>query len=526
MNPFGKSIWSQGMFLRPQHFQNHERYWEEQLHRRVMGADGYAWGIERLQINESALSLGRFEVSAVSAVFHDGTILHATQGNELPTSRIFGAEASGRRIMLAIPIRQPGMPDVMSDDRPGISRRYRRTALNLRDTSAEDDEFTEIHVGRLAPALLLDDAELDAWETMPIARIEHASESEIRLDARFLPPVLNCAVHSGYRRILEELHAVLLRKMRFLGKELDPSSFLNPTDMMDFHLLQLVSRYEASFSHILGLNHVSPERAFALATELAGELNAFAPDLMPNRLPYDHANPSPGWAELLRFITRTLGRASEHKAVEVPLEQQFGGFHVAVFTDRSLIDAGAFVLVVRPGGRMAGGVSHESVRIDDRLKIGTVDRLREIVKLQLPGIPCRPLPVIPKGVPYFPDATYLEIDQGVPAWREVRDSASLAAYFVGRGEGYRLQLWVLHGGDAVQPEGCDILQEASDYRPGTPGTAPNGNVTPVPYRGGDQLHRAAPDPEATSFNDLDPPPVQRAGERNLYVDSFKWEPRK
>ena len=506
MSVLGKPIWSQGMFLQPQHFQNHERYWEEQLHRRIIGHDCYAWGIERLQINESALSLGRFEVSAISAVFRDGTVLHATQGSvELPSSRIFDEDANGKRIMLAIPTQQLGMPDVTGNATPGVSRRYRQVTLNLPDVSTEENEFAEIQVGRLAPVLLLDDAELDAWETIPIARIEYASESEIRLDARFLPPVLNCASHSGYQQILEELHVALLRKVRFLRQELKPSNLLSSADMLDFHLLQLVSRYEASFSHILKLNHFSPERVFALATELAGELSAFLPDVVLNRLPYDHANSSPGWMELLVFINQTLSRASKQKAVEVPLEQQLGGFHVATFQDRSVFDGGIFVLIVRPEGRIAGGTGHESVRIDDRLKIGTLDNLREIVKLQLPGIPCQPLPVIPRGVPYFPDATYLEIDQGVSAWREVQDSANLAVYFVGRGIICQLQLWVLRGDNDDHPEESNMMRTSYDNRT--------------------QIYRATPDSKTISIRDDEHSPSQRFVERKIYANSFNREPQ-
>ena len=46
MTQFGKPLWSQGMFMRPQHFQQQERYWEAFVNDHVAGQSGYGWGCD------------------------------------------------------------------------------------------------------------------------------------------------------------------------------------------------------------------------------------------------------------------------------------------------------------------------------------------------------------------------------------------------------------------------------------------------------------------------------------------------
>src|SRR5438270_6124505 len=39
-----KVVWTEGMFLQPQHFQQHDRYTEYQLRQRLASTVGYPWG--------------------------------------------------------------------------------------------------------------------------------------------------------------------------------------------------------------------------------------------------------------------------------------------------------------------------------------------------------------------------------------------------------------------------------------------------------------------------------------------------
>ena len=58
-----KVVWSEGMFLQPQHFQQQDRYFERALENRAGEIATYPWGFAHLAVDESALAFPRVYVS-------------------------------------------------------------------------------------------------------------------------------------------------------------------------------------------------------------------------------------------------------------------------------------------------------------------------------------------------------------------------------------------------------------------------------------------------------------------------------
>ena len=443
MPEFGKPIWSQGMFMRPQHFQQQERYWESFVHDLVSGQSGYGWGLRRLEIDRAALELGRFEVTRLALVLPDGTPLAAPGIADLPPPRALGPEAQGKRVLLALPIGRTDAAEVSPDGATDAERRWRRRPVSLRDSSSEDGEYCEVQLGRLAPVLLLEGEPRDTYETVPIAKVESASDTEITLDESYLPPVLNCRCHPGYMRTLRDILAVLHRRAEHLAAQIDPNTAVGLSDAIDFLLLQTVNRHESVFAHMGQLEHIAPERAYAATAELAGELSTFLPERRTQPPPtYDHADPGPGWRALVRSVSSALGRISDRHGVELALEHQPNGSWVTAVHDHGLLDFGRFIVVVRTNAPR----EIAAPQIERRLKVCSMESIREIVALQLSGIPCTAVPVVPRGLPYYPNATYLEVDRTVELWEEVRSSGNLAIYIMAGAETtFDVQLWALRG---------------------------------------------------------------------------------
>src|SRR6266545_2265908 len=55
-------IWSEGTFLQPQHFQQHDRHIDAQLELRTRALRPYPWGFLELAVDESLLELGKLAV--------------------------------------------------------------------------------------------------------------------------------------------------------------------------------------------------------------------------------------------------------------------------------------------------------------------------------------------------------------------------------------------------------------------------------------------------------------------------------
>ena len=51
MGDRSRVVWSEGMFLRPQHFQQGERHREHSQHQRGLASEGHFWGFHTLQLD-------------------------------------------------------------------------------------------------------------------------------------------------------------------------------------------------------------------------------------------------------------------------------------------------------------------------------------------------------------------------------------------------------------------------------------------------------------------------------------------
>lgn len=449
----GKPVWTQGMFMRPQHFQQQETYWDMLFGQHLVGRTGHGVGLSKLEIDEAALATGRFVVSAAEGIFPDGTLMRAPGNAILPRPRAFGAHGSGGRVFLAIPARRSDGPELAQNGVGGERHhRWGCETVTLRDSSQEEDSYGDVKVARLHPVLLHESERSADFEYLPIARIERALETEIVLDSAWLPPASDCNVHSGYTRSLADVRSVLHRRAETLAEHIDPNTSTGLSDTLDFLLLQTVNRHLARFGHMLGLKRLPPERAFAAMIELDGELATFTPVRRRRAQPqWNSADPGEAWSGVVRSIIDTLARISDRHGIQLPLQRNANGFWVAQIHDRSLLDSCRFILVARADD----GAVLPSSQIPLRLKVGSVERLREIVALQLSGLPCRTMPVVPRSLPYYPGANYLEIDRSSPMWADIAASTGLAVHIMGNQSNIAVELWTLRQGDDAEHPAYD-----------------------------------------------------------------------
>src|SRR5690606_35238603 len=53
-----KVIWSEGLFLQPHHFQQHDRYVESYVDGRCRPLRGYGWGFTEIKLDAAQLAIG------------------------------------------------------------------------------------------------------------------------------------------------------------------------------------------------------------------------------------------------------------------------------------------------------------------------------------------------------------------------------------------------------------------------------------------------------------------------------------
>ena len=134
-----------------------------------------------------------------------------------------------------------------------------------------------------------------------------------------------------------------------------------------------------------------------------------------------------------------LGRASETNAVQIPLIDRNHGVSTATVGDLELTRTGTFVLAIN------AQMPPEQLRVRflAQSKIGPVERIRDLVNLQLPGITLRNLPVAPRQLPFHAGFFYFELERGGDLWKQFERAGNLALHVAGEFPGLELELWAI-----------------------------------------------------------------------------------
>jgi type VI secretion system protein ImpJ len=75
MSKQSRVMWSEGMFLLPQHFQYQDEFHQHQLAESTLRSTPFHWGVQALQIDEQALAEGSLQLKRLKLVFPDGSLL-------------------------------------------------------------------------------------------------------------------------------------------------------------------------------------------------------------------------------------------------------------------------------------------------------------------------------------------------------------------------------------------------------------------------------------------------------------------
>ncbi|HZN25890.1 MAG TPA: type VI secretion system baseplate subunit TssK, partial [Burkholderiales bacterium] len=206
-----KVVWSEGLFLEPQHFQQHDRYWERRIEGRTQPLLGYAWGFVNLELDRDALALGKVQLTAARGVFPDGTPFDFPAEDATPIALDVEGDVRDELVVLALPMKRPGSDEADAVELHEQSlTRYAIGELEVRDSNASATQSSVVQVGRLRTRLMRKRDVTDAYTTLGVAQVlERRSDNQVLLSPSYIPPMLHTGsdgVLSGYVR---ELHGQL-----------------------------------------------------------------------------------------------------------------------------------------------------------------------------------------------------------------------------------------------------------------------------------------------------------------------------
>jgi len=438
-----KVMWTEGLFLQPQHFQQQDRFISHLVDSRIGAVSGHGWGFTSLAIDEAALQQGKLAITSAQGVLPDGMPFSIPGHDPAPPALDIPADARDERVLLAVALARPGVAESdVEDSSPDMPPRFHASDIEVADSQAVSLRQAPVQIGRLNLRLLLARDANEGFTHLGVARIvERRADGRVTLDAQHIAPTLHVPGQVLLESWLRELLGMVHQRGEALAARLAQPGRAGVGEIADFLLLQVCNRVEPLLAHLHKLPRLHPEALYAQLLQIAGELSTFRDRKRPSDYPaYQHDDPSPCFRAVMSDLRQSLSMVLEQTALPIELQDRKYGVRVAIIADVELQRSAQFVLAVN--AQMPSEALR--ARFPTQVKIGPAERIRDLVNLQLPGVTLRPLPVAPRQIPYHAGFSYFELEtRGNDLWRQLESSGGLAMHIAGDFPGLELAFWAI-----------------------------------------------------------------------------------
>jgi len=434
-------IWQEGMLLRPQHLQHSDRYYHQQLNRtRLLGSD--PWGFLALEVDVQYLNLGKIVVNQARGVLPDGSLFELN-GTMEPLVLQVPVNAHRQAVYLALPLAAGSQVEVRTREQSDVLARYVSHETEVGDCNAGVDSRCLINCARADFRLLLGEQSSDAlYVKLQVAHVlDSTSEGGVRLDTDFVPTFIYVQGSGYVPSCIKEVISLLATRGDAVAARVQGNGASAGAQLGDFLMLQLINRAELILRHCLSQPQVRPEAVFREMLSILGELSTFAVD---NKRPqfegrYRHGDQGASFRGLMGSLREVLSLVLEQHAIELVLQPRQYGVLVCPISDLKLLGSATFILAA------TAQCDSEELRhrLPAHLKIGPVERIRELVNLQLSGIKVKPLPVAPRQIPFHAGKTYFMLELSAGDITQLEQSGGFAFHASGEFVGLALHFWAI-----------------------------------------------------------------------------------
>lgn len=425
-----KVLWGEGLFLRPQHFQQQDRYHEGRLHRTTQALHPYPWGVREIVWDLDALKAGKLRLEALSLIFRDGEIVDAPASAPLPPpldlSRI---PTSVQEVTwyAALPSLTP-TGNVASLGELHPTARYQQTSRPMADlyTQAVDADMLFL---RGAARLMSDLEPLGAFECIPVIRLRRTVTGGFEQDLSYIPPGLSISSAPALKAMLDRLLDALQAKLQSLqGHMREPSRNViefRSGDVSSFWLLHTVSTSAAALMHYVRNPALHPERLFEALLALAGALMTYSKQYSLTDLPgYQHDDPAHCFTILDHIIRDLLDTVISTRYFSIALTEEKPSYYLGKLDSGKIDQRTTLYLAVS-----ASLPALELVEVVPlRVKVGAPDNVEQCVLSAMPGVKLTHAPQVPAAIPIQPDTYYFSLEGKGMLYEQMLKAQSISIY--------------------------------------------------------------------------------------------------
>ncbi|WP_133405420.1 type VI secretion system baseplate subunit TssK [Parashewanella tropica] len=410
-----KIVWSEGMFLSPQHFQQQDRYHEYFTRQLIEQNNACFYGLTALHIDNSLLTIGKVSITHAKGIFPDGTPFEILESLtiEIPSS------TTNKLVYLALPLTRTGAVNV------GKSTRFRFSPFEYAtfDTTREHSDSVQLELGKLNIVLKLEGDDLQDYIVLSVAKVmEFRSEGEVILSKEFVPNCLYYNVSHYLTNGITDLAAHMQYRATTIATRLqtEESSKSYQALLRDYLWLQALCTWLPKFRHDAEMSNAATYQLYLDCISLYGQMCG-----LENRVPKTlrQWNQSELYSVFVDLFSEIKTLLSEIKLDNVTSlkwdESLFASRRLlrTVIPDRNLFKQGRFILVVTS--------SIGSVRLNEEFpksaKLAGNSTIVNLVRSAIQGVGLLNLPYAPSELKSKVDASYFEVDVQSELWKQLVD---------------------------------------------------------------------------------------------------------
>lgn len=424
MSKNSRVIWSEGLFIKPHHFQQMQNNVEYLIESRSKSLITNRYGILDFKINEEHLKFGKITLDYVSGIMPDGTYFDFPVEDLLPHSLEVSSTQAGNEIVYLVVSEKNNSQYEICQSTEGAGRYIKESSL-VRDTHSDTGKVDEIDIARVKLDLMLGNEDKSSYSAIAIARIQHKTDSgAVQLYPDYIPCHLNSKRIQIISSYLTELEGLVRTRAENIAKRVGSPSQSGVADVSDFMMLQLLNGMQGELKGVLNTNHLHPEVLHHFMMRYSSELATFVAEnrLPPTFLSFDHAYPDQSIKEGMYLLREALSYEFDLRAIPIQIKPREYGISIAPIGDTSLLNDAEFILALK------AQMSHEDLKryFLQQAKVASIENIRDITSVQLPAIPLIPLPVTPRQLPYHADYLYFKLDKSHSSWQMLKGSSGFA----------------------------------------------------------------------------------------------------
>jgi len=427
MGLVSKILWSEGLTLGPQQFQQQDRYHEMRLQRMASALNVHLWGVRTLAWNDEALANDMLAADAMSLIFQDGDIIEAPASCALPVPFALARLPLDQQAFTFYAA-LPGLKAHGGNLAPGA--RYARGELETPDlfsgAASIDVAFLKSGV-----CLLSELDARDAYVSFPVARVRRVPSGGFEFDPAFIPPCIALGATRALPQLIDQLIGKLsarIESLHAVHRQSKRHTFeVHSGDLASFWMLHTVSSAAAALLHCARARHQHPELLFEKLMALAGALMTFSNKYGLLDLPaYRHDDPGPAFAGIDAIIRDLLDTVISSRYATIALvmdPKRSTHYHARLEAARMgpLTELCLAVNADMPALELVAAVPL-------LFKIASSDEIERIVVSALPGAGLMHLAQVPSAVPVRPNTCYFAINSRSPLYDNMLKAQALAIY--------------------------------------------------------------------------------------------------